>query len=386
MPVPPSSGFVKFLPSTVINPYFNTNKWQLGNAIGTHLNPPAQATDAEIITFLQTAIPPANKLGPARTKEVFCAPATFFTYAYYATSSPNPPNYALGFTPTTRLIWFNDNQYVDYFSADYPPGLMYTSINPWFSVAVTNTANLSTVSLRVMYNGSQVGIQTYPGAYVETNPISVFALQYGISKMMGELGFELVVAEHDSQASACGPIPFANTTININYWSLRANYSLWSTTLGVSNPDGAPGSEVVITDGAPGVLDKITDLKIEWLNDNVLDQFGNPTISELLIPRANIISQSKTAIRFLIPSYDYVYYRVLPYGGKRIRILALAPTEFTGWVSLALLNAILVDSSGVYTIVPDKRNDTYYDRSVTPSTTIDLKIPDPYLRTGYFNE
>jgi hypothetical protein len=46
------------------------------------------------------------------------------------------------------------------------------------------------------------------------------------------------------------------------------------------------------------------------------------------------------------------------------------------------------DASGLYTLTPGKtpRNDTYYDRGVTPVGTINQKIPNPTIRTALFGE
>lgn len=41
------------------------------------------------------------------------------------------------------------------------------------------------------------------------------------------------------------------------------------------------------------------------------------------------------------------------------------------------------DPSGIYTLVPGKTNDTLYDRDETPVVTVDVKIPDPFIRTGF---
>src|SRR5690606_26204633 len=43
---------------------------------------------------------------------------------------------------------------------------------------------------------------------------------------------------------------------------------------------------------------------------------------------------------------------------------------------------LLKDVSGIYTLVPNKRNDTLYDRQES-QTEIDVKIPNPGFKTGY---
>lgn len=43
---------------------------------------------------------------------------------------------------------------------------------------------------------------------------------------------------------------------------------------------------------------------------------------------------------------------------------------------------ILYDVSGIYTIIPGKRNDTLYDR-LSGQPSVDVAIPNPYFKTGY---
>lgn len=44
---------------------------------------------------------------------------------------------------------------------------------------------------------------------------------------------------------------------------------------------------------------------------------------------------------------------------------------------------LLKDISGIYTLVPDQHHDTVIDRNTTPSSEVDVKIPDPTFKTGY---
>lgn len=383
LPVPPTGNIV-LLPRLVINPFFNTNFWQLGNAIGSHGIPPTQATDDQIITFLEQYLaPPVNQLGPARTEEVFCAPATFFRYAYYATSSPNPSSYELGFLPNLRRCLFNSTDFVDYMSADFPAGLQVSNVAINFSNTVIQTGNLSLVTFKTLYSGLQVGFQTYPGAYVVTDPITIFGLNYGFSKMWNEIGFQLTAAKNDLQASACGNIPYVGSTFNMSWFNIIASYSLLSATIGLDTPEGAPGSEISISDPNGG-LDIYEEIKLYWIDDTTGELIEEP----LIIPPGAFISRTQFNIRFIFPSYVLNRtntYRILPWGGKRVRVVG-SGTQFSGEIPLALLNAVLVDGSGIYRLVPGKRNDTYYDRTDPLDVQeIDLKLPDPVLRTGFLD-
>lgn len=48
---------------------------------------------------------------------------------------------------------------------------------------------------------------------------------------------------------------------------------------------------------------------------------------------------------------------------------------------------IAPEISGIYVLVPNKRDDTWYDRtSVIPAATIDVKIPDPFVSLAFLPE
>jgi hypothetical protein len=46
----------------------------------------------------------------------------------------------------------------------------------------------------------------------------------------------------------------------------------------------------------------------------------------------------------------------------------------------------LVDPSGIYGLIPDKTDDTLYNRIEDPPTSIDVKIPNPFVKTAYFGD
>lgn len=43
------------------------------------------------------------------------------------------------------------------------------------------------------------------------------------------------------------------------------------------------------------------------------------------------------------------------------------------------------DPSGIYSLIPDKRNDTVYDHNVDPVTTENVAIPKPFIKTGFLS-
>lgn len=50
------------------------------------------------------------------------------------------------------------------------------------------------------------------------------------------------------------------------------------------------------------------------------------------------------------------------------------------------LFGFLVDPSGVYTLTPGKTHDTIYNNTKAGNTTIDVKIPDPFVDTAFIGE
>lgn len=57
--------------------------------------------------------------------------------------------------------------------------------------------------------------------------------------------------------------------------------------------------------------------------------------------------------------------------------------QFEGSVTLATFTILNFEGSGIYTLVPGKTNDTLYS-STRNGTTYDVKIPNPFGKTGFF--
>jgi hypothetical protein len=88
---------------------------------------------------------------------------------------------------------------------------------------------------------------------------------------------------------------------------------------------------------------------------------------------AHIILQTEDELIFLLPP--------LPTTTTDVSIQLIFPTEFGGSVVAGSLEVLFANASGIYTIVPNKRNDTLYDRDT--GETIDYPIPTPFARTGF---
>lgn len=87
------------------------------------------------------------------------------------------------------------------------------------------------------------------------------------------------------------------------------------------------------------------------------------------------ITQTQTLYTFAVPATCS--------GAGVVNILATGDGfQFSGSVPLGTLNVLLTNASGIYTLVPGKTNDTLYS-SLRDGTTRNVKIPNPFGKTGY---
>lgn len=90
------------------------------------------------------------------------------------------------------------------------------------------------------------------------------------------------------------------------------------------------------------------------------------------------ISQTEDELIFKVP---------IGYSGE-FEVFAVGDgTQFSGSVPLGTLSYLYADASGIYRIVLNKTSDTVYEDSGSGDpTTIDIKIPNPFLKTGYIGD
>ena len=201
-----------------------------------------------------------------------------------------------------------------------------------------------------------------------SNPLE----KWSLFQLMRNFGFSI-----DVQTVVSGLL---NTPRSVNsecFILATYNTQHWSVT--TPTPNVMPGQITEIND-ANSSLDAFDEdgFLIYW--DTLEDEEDSTDFPGLTggipITRNLIITFSKTVFKFIMPDG-------LPYGGRRLMLVGTGlGLSFTGKFPIQNFNVQLVDGSGLYTLVEDKTNDTYYDRSVVPSTTIDLKIPDPFAKTG----
>jgi len=121
-----------------------------------------------------------------------------------------------------------------------------------------------------------------------------------------------------------------------------------------------PGETITIT--SPGT-DPLTDLDLSQLTITMA--------CGTVIP----IIQTPTMFRFTVPFACS--------GAGVSNIVATGNgVQFSGSVTLGTLDILLANASGIYTLVRGKTNDTLYS-GARDGTTYDVKIPDPFAKTGY---
>jgi len=130
--------------------------------------------------------------------------------------------------------------------------------------------------------------------------------------------------------------------------------------------DPVSGSDVDVDD-----LITITSPGTDIFTDLDLSQLTIPMACGTVVP----ITQTQTLFTFRIPAACT--------GAGAVSIVATGNgVQFSGTITLGSLTILLTNASGIYTLVPGKTNDTLYD-SARDGTTRNVRIPDPFAKTGF---
>lgn len=160
-------------------------------------------------------------------------------------------------------------------------------------------------------------------------------------------------------------------------WTVTVEYEegfQWDLSQSTSPVD--EGSTVNLTSDPAEALavqmDDITSIEIQFLDP------ANPTVT-ITIPVTVFTVIDANNLVFTIPSL----------GGDEPIILnvVITSTQFSGDLALGYVYTVfLVSAPGIYKFVPDQRFDRLYDRTDPDNiVTIDIKIPDPFIKTGPIN-
>lgn len=148
-------------------------------------------------------------------------------------------------------------------------------------------------------------------------------------------------------------------------FNVNGNYDILAFTYTMDPPSGSS-----VEAGPEGDLITISSI----LSDPNHLKLNHLTISVACGP-ITIVTQTETLFTFYLPEACS--------GAGSTSIVATGDgTQFSGSVPLGSLVILLTDHSGIYTLVPGKSNDTLYS-SLRDGTTRDVKIPNPFIKTGF---
>lgn len=309
---------------------------------------------------------------------------------------PDSNTYGLGFDASTIGFEFYDGAYPgpvvathSLSDADFPMGLTINTLAVHYAgeSMFTIARDRSIQSMNFTYAGSVVDTYVPPPGNVlllgyQTPSLipSPLLNKWGIIYALRNFGFSIPVT---TVVSGLLSIP----RIVVSEFFMLANYNTQNFSFTTNTPNVAPGGIIDIADAANrfGVF---SDFKIYWQTKQgetdttvagaeAFEGFSGG----VSIPTNYYLTRTTSQLKFIIPTNLGI-----PYGGRRLMLVGVGSgVSFYGSVAIQNFNIQLVDGSGIYTLVDNKTNDTYYNRSTSPVTTLDLKIPDPLVKTGFFN-
>lgn len=299
-------------------------------------------------------------------------------------------NYELQFLSSSLRIEFYDGAYpspiiatLDFLDADFPMGMTLTQPTiTWTGEGFFGPSRDRSIDdIIFKYGLISVYTNTPPSGALFTGSITTptnaiipsFLTKWSIVQLMKSFGLSISC---NVVASVLGNTPRVATS----EFFILAAYNTQNFAIVNNTPNVLPGEDAHIS----GVLTAFD-----------IDQFrvyydGSPDVNPLfpgwtggvIIPRNMIFEFTGTDLKFRMPdNLD------LPYGGRRLMLTGTASGAdpfIVGEFPITNFNTTLVEGSGLYKLTPGQHHDTYYDRSVSPAVTVNLRIPNPSARTGFF--
>lgn len=362
----PTQGILRIYPQTTS---IVSGEWSVSGD-GSVPSAVATANDLNAYYLTQTSTP-ANA---PRTR--YIDPITITGITKYVAA---PGSKELEFSPDLSNIAVYNlasvyQQQVDWLSSEFPMGLTINSVRVVFTGSTVNLArsrNMANLNWKykqaVIKTLALAGNSNILNTVASDNQVPGIA-SWSIVQAASRFGFE---GTFSSIVDINPLVPVLEN--DLIYIELVYNTLFFSLTL--DTPNALPGEIVQISD-ASSSLGVFNDIKIYWDDP---DNFGT-LIGGISIPTGLRYTFTSSLWKFQLPTNLGI-----PYGGRRLMVMGVGDgTLFVGEFPIANLNISLVDGSGVYQLERGKYNDTYYDRSTVPTTTVDLKIPSPGGRTGYF--
>lgn len=103
----------------------------------------------------------------------------------------------------------------------------------------------------------------------------------------------------------------------------------------------------------------------------------------LQLDELTITINNVTIIPLVVTTYLFIFV-IPPFVADEFEIIAEGNgTQFSGSAPLATFSVLFTNGSGIYQITAGKTSDTVYDDSTVDDDTIDIKFPNPFIKTGF---
>lgn len=237
------------------------------------------------------------------------------------------------------------------------------------SMALTSSVSEPGAILRQEWDFTDIGL--YPLGYItRAQLVSLFTVQQiRIFKVGASIGLWDSSYQNASLFPPITHFSYSGTvgfTINVNNWLMEVSWELpFSWTLLTPTDPIQDGDHVEATSGGGDGVDfsQLLTASLEWT-----DSGGSHSLN---IPTWLIFTLHRWV--FVVPPLT---------GDPAIVHVVITSTQFTGSVDLGpLLTIFFTNATGIYTLTAGKTNDTIYDND--NGGTIDVKIPNPFWKTGF---
>ena len=376
----PLNGLLKIYPSTVTRPGFAP--FSLNN----QPFPQLQQSDAALKAYYDLRVPNiANAPCMPRDTEI---PAASGIYV------PPPNTYELKFNTSSIGIEFYDTwpgtpvATLDFLSSNFPTMLNLNGGGVYIEGRIfVGAARDRIIDNSVKYNFNNLNIYDLIFSIPGLNNFSVVSPTNAMIPMFQNWSIIELMQKNFGVTLNCSTTISANSGQPqgiISECSILASYNTTAISFTTTTPNVSPGGIAQIDDagGTLNIFDQ-DEFKIYW--DTLEGETDvNPLFpgwtGGVIIPRDLILTFTPYQFKFIMPNNLYI-----PYGGRRLMLTGNSNSLFyIGEYPMQNFNIQLEDGSGLYKLVENQVYDTYYDRSVSPIDTIDLKIPDPYVKTAFF--
>lgn len=244
-----------------------------------------------------------------------------------------------------------------------PVGFHITSLRVQAAFSIINTTNGADfiTMMQILYDLGVVfdNPNLADGSHVINANIDLLGVSY-LTLYGAHWEFRFTFIDNIFPNFGCGPQPACFASVGLSRLFIDGQFELVSWTFPLDPGPYSVGENVDIT-----AADNLDDLSEIYLTFDGTEVIVN-----------TFVVQTATLLTFTLPIGLGNFTGTVNVSGKGNGV------QFSGFVMLGTLEILLANASGIYTLVKNKTNDTIYDRS-TPGATIDVKIPNPFIKTGF---